>query len=146
MWYAVLAVRLLLGAVFTFFGLNFYLKFMDMASPSLTTAASNFMSAVGPSGYMHAVKAFEVGGGILLLSGILVPLGIVFLTPVIVNIFFYDIFLMGKPGLSFALLPMAIFLFWAYRAYFLSVFTLHAKPAVSPREAGATAGRPAVGA
>jgi hypothetical protein len=140
MWYAVLAVRLLLGFVFAFFGLNFYLKFMDMGTPNLTPAASNFVSAIGPSGYMHAVKVFEVVGGILLLSGILVPIGLVCLTPVIVNIFFYDVFLMGKPGLSFALLPMAIFLIWAYWPYFASVFTLHAKPVVArsqPQTAGA---------
>jgi len=141
MWYAILTVRLLLGLVFTFFGLNFYLKFMDMGSPNLTTAASNFVTAIGPSGYMHAVKVFEVVGGILLLSGILVPIGLVCVTPVIVNIFFYDVFLMAKPGLSFALLPMAIFLIWAYRPYFMSVFTLHAKPAVAQRETRPTAGQ-----
>jgi uncharacterized membrane protein YphA (DoxX/SURF4 family) len=144
MWYAVLVVRVLLGLVFTFFGLNFYLQFMELPKPD--GAAATFMSALGPSGYMAAVKVFEVTGGVLLLAGILVPLGLVLLTPVIVNILFFDLFLAGKPGLSLALLPMAIFLIWVYRPYFVSIFTLNAKPSIAQRDTSATANRQAVGA
>lgn len=135
MGYAVLAVRILLGLVFTFFGLNFYLHVVDLPKPD--GAAAAFMGAVGPSGYLAAVKVFEVTGGILLLAGILVPFGLVCATPVVVNILFYDLFLVGKPGLGLVLLPMALFLVWAYRPYFLSVFTVHARPALRVGEAWA---------
>ena len=91
---------------------------------------------------MAAVKVFEVTGGILLLTGILVPLGLVFVTPVIVNILFYDLFLVGKPWSGLAPLPMARFLIWAYRPYFMSVFTLHAKPAVGTMRSQVTDRRP----
>jgi putative oxidoreductase len=131
MKYAVLAVRLILGLGFTVLGLDYFLHFLDMPKPDdLPPAVTSFMSALGPTGYMKAIKVFEVTGGVLLLTGFIAPLGLVLLTPVIVNIFFYDLFLMQKPGLGYALLPMALFLIWAYRPYFASVFTLRAHPAV----------------
>ncbi len=64
----------------------------------------------------------------LVLTGLFVPLGLTLLTPVLVNIVFYDLFLMGKPGLGEVLLALVIFLIWAYRAYFAAVFTMFAKP------------------
>src|SRR5437660_1158284 len=45
MGYAVLVVRILLGLIFTFFGLNFYLHFMELPKPD--GAAAAFMGAVG---------------------------------------------------------------------------------------------------
>lgn len=129
MKYAVHAVRILVGLAFVVFGLNYFLKFLPMPTPELPASATHFMNALVPTGYMSAVKAFEITGGLLLLSGFLVPLGLVLLTPVIVNIAFYDIFLMGAPGLGLFMLPMIVFLIWAYRPYFAAVFTIHAQPA-----------------
>lgn len=133
MKYAVLAARLLLGLTFVVVGLNFYLKFMDMSSPEATPAAASFMNALVPTGYLAAVKVIEITGGALLLAGICVPLGLVLLTPVLVNIVFYDAFLMQKPGLGIAFLAMAVFLIWAYRSYFVSLFAVWARPAGTPR-------------
>jgi putative oxidoreductase len=131
MYYVVHAVRLVLGSAFLVFGLDYFLKFLPMPTPELTPAAPHFMSALAPSGYLSAVKVLEITGGLLLLSGLLVPLGLVFLTPVIVNIALYDIFLMGQPGLGLVLLPLAVFLIWAYRAYFAAVFTTRAQPSTA---------------
>ena len=128
MKYAILAVRMLLGLAFVVFGSNYFLHFLAMPMPELTPAAKSFMDAVVPSGYMNAVKCFEITGGVLVLTGLFVPLGLTLLTPVLVNIVFYDLFLMGKPGLGEALLAMAIFLIWCYRANFAAVFTMFAKP------------------
>ncbi len=126
---AVLIVRTLLGLPFFVLGLNFFFHFFEMSGPEPTPEAVHFMNALLPTGYMKAVKCFEVAGGALLLSGFFVPLGLVLLTPVIVNIAFFDIFLMQKPGLGELLLAMALFLIWAYRPYFASVFTFNAKSA-----------------
>ncbi len=131
MYYVVHAVRLVLGLAFVVLGLNYFLKFLAMPTPDLTPAATHFMSALAPSGYLSVVKVLEITGGLLLLSGFLVPLGLVLLTPVIVNIALYDIFLMGQPGLELILLPLALFLIWAYRPYFAAVFTTHAEPATA---------------
>lgn len=129
MKYAVLVVRLLLGLAFVVIGSNHFLKFMEMGSPDLPAPAKSFVAAIVPTGYMSAVKVIEFTGGLLLLTGLFVPLGLVLLTPVLVNIAFYDIFLMQKPGLGMIFLAMAIFLIWAYRPYFLALFTIRARPA-----------------
>lgn len=63
----------------------------------------------------------------LVLSGRLVPLGLVIVTPVAVNIGLFDILLMGQPGLGIVLTGLCFFLVWAYRSHFASVF------AVKPR-------------
>ena len=130
MKYAILALRVLLGLTFVVFGLNHFLKFIPMENPSLPPAAANFASALGSSGYLNAVKVFEISGGVLLVTGILVPLGLVLLTPVLVNIVCFDVFLMQKPGLGMFLLAVAIYLIWAYRPYFQALFTVHAQPVV----------------
>ena len=69
-------------------------------------------------GYMDVVKVLELVGGVLVLSGRLVPLGLVILTPVAVNILFFEIFLLGQPGLGVVLTALCIFLIWAYRSHF----------------------------
>jgi uncharacterized membrane protein YphA (DoxX/SURF4 family) len=125
----ILAVRVVVGALFVVFGLNHFFHFMQTPSPELTPAGVHFMTAIAPSGYLDAVKVLEVAGGVFLLSGVLVPLGLVLLTPIIVNIAFFDVFLMGKPGLGVILLPVAVFLIWAYRPYFAGAFTVLAQPA-----------------
>jgi uncharacterized membrane protein YphA (DoxX/SURF4 family) len=131
MKYAVLAARLLLGLAFVVFGLNHFLNFLNMGTPDLPAPAKSFIDAIVPTGYLSAVKVFELTGGLLLLTGVLVPLGLVLLTPVLVNIAFYDIFLMQKPGLGMAFLAIDIFLIWAYRPYFMALFTVNARPAVA---------------
>src|SRR5262245_44477623 len=110
MKFLTLAVRLILGGAFVFFSLNYFLHFYSMPRPEPTPTAQNFMAALGPTGYMDAVKVIELSGGLLLLSGALVPLGLVLLTPVLVNINMYDFFLMKQPGIGLPLLLMAIFL------------------------------------
>jgi putative oxidoreductase len=126
---AVLIVRTLMGLGFAFLAATHFLKLYAPPAPELTPAAASFMTALGPTGYFDVVKALELSGGVLLLTGLFAPLGLVLLTPVIVNIALFDILLMQKFGLGVPLLAMALFLIWAYRPYFASVFTFNAKPA-----------------
>lgn len=132
MKYFILAVRLILGGAFVFFSLNYFLHFYSMSRPEPTPAAQNFMAAIGPTGYMDAVKVIELTGGLLLLTGLMVPLGLVLLTPVLVNINFYDAFLMKQPGIGLPLLAMAILLIWGYRANFAGLFKICARPVGQP--------------
>src|SRR5208283_3116419 len=83
--------RILLGLVFTVFGLKAFFRFIPMSPPQGQAGA--FMGALFTSHYLYAVKCFEIIGGLLLLSGRFVPLGLTLLGPVIVNILFYDFFL-----------------------------------------------------
>jgi putative oxidoreductase len=106
---AALIARLLLGLVFVVFGLNAFLNFIPMPSPQGQAGA--FMGALFVSGYLYAVKVFEITGGLLLLSGRYVPLGLTLVGPVIVNILFYDIFLdhSGLPlGIVIAALSLVV--------------------------------------
>jgi len=126
---AVIAVRMLVGLAFLVFGLNFYFHFLAMPQVTQTPEAGAFTGALYTTGYLHAVKALEITGGLLLFTGILVPLGLVLLTPVIVNIAMYDLFLMHQPNLGVVFLALIIFVIWGYRSYFAPIFTLRAYPA-----------------
>ena len=73
------------------------------------------------------MKVLELVGGVLVISGRLVPLGLTILTPIAVNILLFEIFLLGSPGIGVVLLALCIVLIWAYRSHFAAVF------AVKPR-------------
>lgn len=125
---AVIVARVLLGLVFLVFGLNFYLKFLPMP-PMPDSPATQFVMAMGGSGYMHVVKVFEVVGGALLISGYFVPLGLTLIGPVIVNIALFHVFLdKSGYGMTAALIGLEAFLVYAYRASFAPLF--QAKPEV----------------
>ena len=77
------------------------------------------------TGYLQAVAAFQVIGGLILIVGRFVPLGLTLLGPIVVNILFFHIFL-DRTGMPMALVVSAIFLFlvWRYRnSSFLSCRT-----------------------
>jgi hypothetical protein len=114
--------------MFTVFGANFFLKFADIPPPPADSVAMTYLGGIMvPSGYLAAVKVLEITGGILLLSGRLAPLGITLLTPIALNILFYELFLLHAPGPGYLLFPLCAFLVYGYRAYFASVFTTNAK-------------------
>ena len=66
--------RILLGLIFTVFGLNGFLHFIPLPLPS--DVAGQFMGALFVSHYYVAVFAVQVAGGILLLSNRFVPLAL----------------------------------------------------------------------
>jgi putative oxidoreductase len=115
---ATIIARVLLGLVFVVFGLNAFLNFIPMPPPP-KGHAGEFFTALYASGYLYAIKCFEIGGGILLLIGKKVPLGLTLLGPVIVNILFYDIFL-DRSGLPMGIIiaVLALFLLWSFRSAF----------------------------
>jgi uncharacterized membrane protein YphA (DoxX/SURF4 family) len=120
MKYAIITARVLLGAIFLVFGLNFWLNFIPMPPPpAANTPVGMFFGAFFPTGYLAAVKVFEVVGGALVLTGRFTALGLVLLGPVIVNILFFDIFLAKafNPVSTLAAV-LALFLLWSERARF----------------------------
>lgn len=124
MFWAVLAARILVGLPFLVFGLNFFLKFMPMPDTPKPEAAEHLLAAIGSTGYLAVVKVLEVVGGALILSGRLVPFGLVLVTPVAVNIALFDLLLMKEPGLGVVLVILCAFLVWAYRSHFAPVFAI----------------------
>jgi uncharacterized membrane protein YphA (DoxX/SURF4 family) len=112
------AARLLLGLIFSVFGLNGFLHFLPQ--PPMPSAAGAFMGALQATGYMlPLLKATEVVSGILLLSGLLVPLALTLLAPVIVNIVAFHLFLApGNYPVVALVLTAELFLAWTYRVSF----------------------------
>jgi putative oxidoreductase len=115
---AALVARLLLGLVFTVFGLNGFLHFMpNMPMPQ---PAVSFFTGLAAAPYMLPLLfATQVLGGVLLLIGIFVPLALLLLAPVIVNIVLFHAFLVpGGLPMALVVLILALFLAWTRRDVF----------------------------
>lgn len=121
---AILIIRSLLGLAFVVFGVNFFQGFLDTPEPS--GAAAAFMGAMIPSGYLAAVKILEITGGVLVLTKRFAPLGLVILGPIVVNIVFYDVYLLQSFNpISTAVAALFVFVLIVYRRNFTGIF---AKP------------------
>ena len=127
MFWAVLVARVLVGLPFLVFGLQHFLHFLPMPTPDFPENAMKFITALGASGYMNVVKVLEIVGGALVLSGRLVPLGLVIVTPVAVNIALFDILMVGQPAFGVFLTALCFFIVWAYRSHFAGVFAVKPK-------------------
>ena len=116
----IIIVRILLGLLFVVFGLNGWLHFIPL--PPREGRAAEFIGAMIATGYFNVILVLQVVGGLLLLTGISVPLGLILLGPVIVNILMFHLF-MDKKGIGLALfiLVLWLFLLWHYRVSFAGV-------------------------
>src|SRR4051812_46776972 len=114
---ATIIVRVLLGLMFAVFGSNAFLHFIPV--PPMSGPGGAFMGALSETGYIKAIAAIQVAGGLLLLIGRYIPLGLTLLGPIIVNILFYHIF-MDKTGMPIAIVVavLTLFLLWRYRENF----------------------------
>ena len=126
-----LICRILLGAIFVFFGANVVHPFLPMPPlPPAGTFLGDFDHAMMGSGWMTVVGVFQVLGGLLVLIGGTVPLGLCILCPLTVNILCAHVFLMGGkgivPGLVTAVLELV--LIYAYRGSFAGVLSASQRP------------------
>ena len=120
--------RYLLGLMFTVFGLNGFLNFIHQPPPS-NPLAIQFFVAISASHFAAFFFAVQLIGGLLLLSGYLVPLALVLLAAEIYNILAFHLTLAPAsiaPALVASVLWILIFL--QYRSSFKDV--LAAKPAM----------------
>jgi putative oxidoreductase len=118
-----LIARILLGLIFTVFGLNGFLHFLPM--PPMSGPPADFFMAMAATHYLLPLLfAAQVIGGVLLLAGIFVPLGLTLLAPVIVNILFFHLTL-APSGLPLAIVVVALelWLAWLYRDKFAPLFS-----------------------
>jgi len=124
---AVFIARILLGVIFLVFGLNGFLQFLPQ--PEMPQAAGAFFGALAATGFMlPTLFATQVVGGALLLLG-MVPLGVLILTPVIVHIVEFHVFL-APAGLPLAVVvaTLAIFLAWTHRQAYRPLFAVSLAP------------------
>jgi putative oxidoreductase len=118
---AALISRILLGLLFTVFGLNGFLHFIPMKPP--TGLAGQYMGALFVSHYLVVVFLLQLIGGVLLLLNRFVPMALLLLGPVLVNILLFHSF-MAPEGLPIALFAMVLWLivFAGVRQAFAGVF------------------------
>jgi putative oxidoreductase len=124
----ILGARILLGLIFFVFGLNGFFHFLPQ--PPMSGPPADFAGALFATGYMFPLlKTTEVIGGVLLLSGRLVPLALTVLAPVVVNIVAFHLFL-APSGivLPLVIVALGVFLAWSYRSAFSGVLRVNAVP------------------
>lgn len=118
-----LSTRLLLGAVFVLFGASKLYPFMP--TPPVAPEASAFVGALVATGYLwQLLGAVEIAGGVLLLSGRLLPVALLLLAPVIANIVPYLLLLAHTGagiGMSAFLIAAELFLAWRHRKHWTAL-------------------------
>jgi len=119
---AALVSRILLGLVFTFFGLNGILNFLP-TPPLPPGPAGQFLSALFASHYLYLIAGVQVISGVLLLVNRYVPLAIVLLGAMLVNILAYHL-LMNSMGLVIALVVALLWIVLAlyHRQHLACIF------------------------
>lgn len=109
---ASIIVRILMGAMFAFASIAFFLKLFDV--PEATGSVKIFNDGIAASIYlMPTVKIFELLCALAFLSGRFVPLATVVIFPIILNIFLFHAFL-EPSGLVMGALLLTGNLFLAY--------------------------------
>ncbi len=109
---AKIAARLLLGAIFTVFGLNGFLHFIPQ--PPHAGLAAVFLGGLGASGYFFPLlKGTEVLVGLALLGNRFVPLALTVLAPIALNIVAFHAFL-APTALALPLVIVGLGLYLAY--------------------------------
>jgi putative oxidoreductase len=119
--------RYLLGLMFTVFGLNGFLHFIHQPPPA-NPLAMQFFVAVSASHFAAFFFALQVLGGLLLLSGLFVPLALTLLAAELYNILAFHLTMAPEsivPALVARVLWVLVFL--QYRDSFNGV--LAARPA-----------------
>lgn len=112
--------RVLLGLLFFVFGLNGFLKFID--TPPLEGHGLAFMGALAQSKMLMVIKVLEIGCGALLLLNKKVPLALTVLTPIIVVIFLFHVFMSPRDlPISIFALSLAGYLIWNKKLVFTPV-------------------------
>lgn len=92
-------LSLIVGLMFLFFGVNYFLHFVNAGGAS-SGPAKAFMDVIYPTGYLTIVKIFEISSAILILIPRTRALGLILLAPIVVNIVIYELLLAHAPGLG----------------------------------------------
>ena len=115
----------MLGLIFVVFGANYFHPFITMAQPAMSPAATAFSGGLYNSGYFFQyMKVLEIVSGLFLLINRYTALFILVLAPIVLNIFLFHTILVpsGMP-LGTVILLLELFLMYAYRKYYASIFT-----------------------
>lgn len=125
-----LVARILLGLIFTVFGIIGLFQ-LGPEPPEMSPEATVLMEGMMGSGYLWPfVKITEIVCGLLLLTGRFVPLALTVLAPIVLNIIAFHLFadLSGAAVVGFLVLALEIYLARCYRSSFAGVLNPNAAP------------------
>ncbi len=116
------AARILLGLIFTVFGLNGFLHFIPQPPMPPGPTLDFVMGLLGTGYFFPFLKGTEVTMGLLLLADRFTPLALTILAPIVLNIAAFHAF-MAPSGLPIAIVVLAleVYLAWSYRGIFAAV-------------------------
>jgi putative oxidoreductase len=128
---AMIIVRTLMGLLFLFGSIVYFLMVMGVAPmPPLEGPVKTFNEGLAASGYFfNLLKITEFVCGLMLVTGRFVPLALVILSPIIINILAVHMFL-DRSGLpvAIALVLANLFLAYCYRDAFKPLLTSKYSP------------------
>ena len=133
---AVVIARILLGAPLIVFGLNGFLNFLGQP-PEFTPEAGAFLTALENSQYLLPLKSgVEVASGVMILTGLFLPLGLTLFAPILVNIVGFHLYLDDpiKGVVGYAMLLLELFLVWAYAPSYRGVLSALGRSRFSDRD------------
>lgn len=114
---AMIVVRTLMGLLFIFASVTFFLNLVE--PPPMTGAVKAFNEGLAASGYFfNLLKVTELLCGIAFVTGRFVPLATVIIAPVIINIFLFHTLLdrtMPGPAIATFLVLANSFVAYYYR-------------------------------
>lgn len=127
MKYAKTGARVLLGALYLTFGLNFFFHFLPQ--PPMPEAMGKLMGAFFESGYLFPfIKVTEITIGLLLLLNLFVPLSLIILAPITLNIVAAHLFLdIGGITPALLILVLHVFLGIIYLKHYRALFVAKAE-------------------
>jgi putative oxidoreductase len=120
---AIIIIRVLLGALYLFASVTYFLNLMPKA-PEMTAAQTSFMTGIMASVYLFPlIKITELVCGVMLLIGRTAPLASIIIFPVTLNIFLCNAFLAQPKDIPMGtvMLLFNLFLLYAYRAKYLPI-------------------------
>ncbi len=130
---AMIIVRTLIGLLFLFASVTYFMMVMGMfPAPPMEGPIKTFNEGLAASGYFFTLlKVTELVCGLLLLTGRFVPLALVILSPIIINIFMVHFFVdRSMPGPIIASFLVLGSIFLAY--YHWDAFRPLLKPKYEP--------------
>lgn len=115
--------RIVLGAIYLIFGLDYFLHFIPY-EPAHTGRVAAFKAGLMGVGYFYPMlKMIQVVGGLSLLVNQYAPFFAVVLFPVSVNVFLYHTILVPSAWwMGVLLLVPNLFLGYAYRKHYSGMF------------------------
>jgi putative oxidoreductase len=110
---AALVANYLLGLVFLVFGIIYFTPIYNLDSFQGQTL--EWLQIMLSSKYMLVVKVTEIITGLMMVIGFRRPLAYVIAAPVVLNITFFHVFIMGQvfPVVSVVMIALLGFLFYA---------------------------------